>query len=90
MRTVYKFPLTSGWNVVTVGVGTWGPPRVVLAAIDPASGAPTVWIEHDPDGRSVTRSFTVFGTGAVVPEQAEHVGSMVDGQMVWHVYGRIG
>lgn len=86
MRTIWKFPLNMrGWNEVGVG----GVSQVVLAAIDPASGAPAVWIDHDPDGAPMARSFVVVGTGHEIPDpDAEHVGSMIDRTFVWHIYER--
>lgn len=97
MRTIWKFPLNFGvWNDVEVGMDDTA--TIVLTAIDPASSAPAVWIEHDPSASPVTMSFFVVGTGQEVPgstrleddgmSPVEHVGSMIDGDFVWHVYQR--
>lgn len=92
MRTVWKFPLwVNRWTTVAAGEGP-----VVLAAIDPQSGAPAVWIEHEvpyqfggeiapPPGPG--RQFIVVGTGREIRD-GRHVGSMVDRNYVWHVYER--
>lgn len=87
MRVVWKFPLqVRGWNRVEVGLAA----KVVLTAIDPASGAPAVWIEHlvDEGGHPQPRFFGVFPTGGRIAANADHVGSMVDRTFVWHIYER--
>lgn len=76
------------------------PGPVRMAAIDPASGAPAIWIQHDiePVGmlgddtpsheQRPTRLFGVFGTGDVIDPEDEWVGSMVDRNFIWHVFER--
>lgn len=94
MRTVWKFPLLRmhGWNDVAMGANAEGVTQVVLAAIDPSSGLPCVWIEGDDTGAHMTRSFGVFPTGGMIEdkkhEPIEHVGSLIDGSLVWHIYER--
>lgn len=89
MRTVWKFPLhMRGWNDVEMGEDADHTTKVVLAAIDPATGEPAVWIEGDDEGRPMARSFGVFPTGGRIAADAEHVGSIIDGAFVWHVYER--
>lgn len=96
MRVIWKFPLSMrGWNAVPIGPDA----KVVLAAIDPASGAPAIWVEHEPadpaqalgDTSSIEgprRHFGVFPTGGSIAEDADHVGSMIDRTFVWHIYER--
>ena len=57
-----------------------------------------VWIQAEtlvgwPDVRTQgttgavgTQELLIVGTGHLVPDGAEHVGSTVDGPFVWHVY----
>lgn len=57
-----------------------------------------VWIQAEtvqgwPDlvplgsnGSVGSQELQVFGTGQVVPDDAEHVGSVLDGPFVWHLY----
>jgi len=51
-----------------------------------------VWIEIQDDineyggARTEHQELRVFGTGQQIPLQAQHVGSTLDGQFVWHVY----
>lgn len=47
------------------------------------------WPNHDPmgsNGSVGSQEMQVFGTGQVVPDDAEHVGSVLDGPFVWHLY----
>jgi hypothetical protein len=89
MRTIWKFPLQMrGWNEVEMGAADDQTTQVVLAAIDPESGAPAVWIAGDDEGPPMKRSFGVFPTGGRIAEDAEHVGSMIDRTFVWHIYER--
>jgi hypothetical protein len=88
-RAVWKFPLEiGGITSATVSAG-----YVVLAAIDPASGKPAIWIEHRLDGLKDERRFVVYGTGHPIPGNGGypddlHVGSVIDGSFVWHIYER--
>jgi hypothetical protein len=98
MQTIWKFPLDMrGWKqIVLPALST-----IVLTGIDPASGAPAIWVELEvtedggPDGDPViegevrTRWFGVFPTGGRIAENARHVGSMIDRSFVWHIYERI-
>lgn len=63
---------------------------VRLVGIDPASGRVAIWVEHkNPDHMTPVhqvREFRIFGTGHDVPHRFEHVGSVIDGQYVWHVF----
>lgn len=88
MRTIWKFPLSlNGWQPVAHGRES----KVVLVAIDPATGAPAIWIEHIPPASSdarVQRHFGVFPTGGTIATNADHVGSLIDRDLVWHIYER--
>jgi hypothetical protein len=94
VATIWKFPLLlSGWNDIRVGADGDGVTQVVLTAPDPATGNPAIWIAHDPEGAPMLRSFLIVGTGHTIPsgddiEPVEHVGSMIAGAFVWHVYER--
>jgi hypothetical protein len=87
-RVVWKFPLQMrGWNLIGIGPEA----KVVLTGIDPESGAPTIWVEHDPEQMIETdkgRAFGVFPTGGTLAADADHVGSMIDRTFVWHIYER--
>lgn len=84
MRVVWKYPLhMRGWNELIVDASA----KVVLVGTDPACRLPAIWLEHDPTAPvKAMRVFGVFPTGGTIAEHAEHVGSMIDGALVWHIY----
>lgn len=91
-RTVWKFPLLQqDWQSVAVA----GPSYVRLVDIDPVTGAPAIWVEHEPEGKARPREFKAIGTGEAVPAkgpegQIVHVGSVVSRLgIVFHVYERV-
>lgn len=87
MRVVWKYPLgpTLTRSVLV------SDPRVVFVGLDPASGFPAVWIEHTPDGDDpVNLLLAAIGTGHTIPaEVGAHVGSLIDGGFVWHIYSAV-
>lgn len=101
MRTVWKYPLARrGWNSWPVGKDA----TIVLAAIDHATKAPTLWIEHERPPEPLRgigtapaeltikagdlREFRVAVTDDDIGPDETHVGSMIDGIYVWHIYER--
>lgn len=66
-----------------------GSGRVVL--VDSLYGPESVqvWTEEPDSGEAFMRRARVYGTGQVIPDRDEHVGSvaLLDGALVWHVYG---
>lgn len=66
---------------------------VVLTAVqrlgnaETPAGFVTVWTEETGTPPApLLRSARVYGTGQPVPEHDEHIGSCIDGPLVWHVY----
>lgn len=47
-----------------------------------------LWIEVDLEQPLETHEFRVVGTGWIVPENSNYVGTYIDGPFVWHVYER--
>jgi hypothetical protein len=44
VRTIWKFPIDfRGWTPVRLAPNS----KVVLAALDPATGGPAIWLEHE-------------------------------------------
>lgn len=65
--------------------------QIVLVAVQ--NGRITLWVECDPDEfhsrtelEVITRGFLVYGTGHAIPDRNKHVGSVLLGDFVWHVY----
>lgn len=78
---VYKYPLRSMDDTINVPDGA-----VVLVGRD-ASNSVCVWIQHaDRNGLRRDRRVYIAGTGHDIPQPANHLGSFVDGQYVWHIY----
>ena len=92
IKRVLKFPLSTSTNTIELQGGS----RVVLIALDPASGEPAIWLEVTECAMPQTRTFRVYGTGAKIfpgdpvggTNQDIHVGSVIQGPYVWHVYER--
>lgn len=87
-RTIWKFPIAIGPKT-TISVPANA--RVVLTAIDPASGGPAIWMELNPNARFVDRRFIVHGTGGEIEGDGGypsplHVGSVIDRAFVWHIF----
>lgn len=61
-----------------VHVGTQGGDNTVVC----------VWTEESDTTLMATRRARVYGTGQPLPESDVHLGSVVAGPFVWHVYGK--
>jgi len=82
MPVVYKYPLLS--RVVDVEMPEGGTVRLVDR--DPASGDLAIWVEHDLNRKRCMRRFLVVGTGSPISPLCAHIGSVIAGAFVWHVY----
>lgn len=82
-RRVLKWQVAGDVAERPIGTG-----RVVLVAMQ--GSILCVWTEEDGEPDPAPRRVAcVFGTGhPVPPAYTEHIGSVVDGMFVWHVYGR--
>ena len=50
-------------------------------------GEPTIWFEVDPDKLDAMMTCYSVGTGCgEIPKDCRYVGSMIDGEYVWHIY----
>lgn len=100
-KTVYKYPLAMGkptevelpvslYQPVHFGFQkgeTWDPElRTTIY-----HNVPTVWVEQwlpekGHEFRTEQVVFEVFGTGHEIPVGATHIGSVIEGMYVWHLY----
>lgn len=100
MRTIWKYAVRVG-HFTRVPIGPDA--KVVLAAIDPATGGPAIWVDHVvPDVSAAPaegaapyegvvyphRLFIAEATGAELDHDMIHHGSMIDRTFVWHVLER--
>lgn len=82
----FSVPLDDKAHPIAIG-------KPVLTAVrDNLVAGVEVWIETEvadnfPEGGYDTRQAQVFGTGHHIPDGTEHIGSCLDGGLVWHVYG---
>lgn len=85
MRTVHKFLVPfADPEAGPLPVSRHAPVR--LTGLDPRTGKPAVWIEVETTNPPGERRMAVFGTGHELPDGWVHVGSMIDGSFVWHIY----
>lgn len=83
MRTVWKFPLIST-GPCDIDVPEGG--VIKFVGVDPATGLLAFWAEVDANASTKPRRFQVCGTGLSVPDRAAHLGSVIQGTLVWHLY----
>src|SRR3546814_18402985 len=99
-RTIWKDPLARrGWNPLHIGKDA----KILLAALDHTTRAPTLWVELKRPDQSLRgidkaetmmmnmddiREFRVAVTDDDVEEGETHVGSMIAGIYVRHIYDR--
>lgn len=87
-RTIWKFPIAIG-KITAIEAPAHA--QVRLAALDPASGGPAIWIELDPQAPRVERRFRIYPTGSEIEGDGGfpypiHVGSLIDRSFVWHIF----
>lgn len=96
MKRVYKYPLyvpmkNSGSPLTDILM----PKNAKVVHVGLQEGVVTIWAEVDDDALQAAvsgrewdgRRFAVYGTGDTIPDDdAVHVGSLMDGIFVWHVY----
>jgi hypothetical protein len=83
-RVVHKYPLQIG-AITSFEV----PSRNYITAVGMSGGVPCIWMEVDLDTPGEIQSFEVLGTGWPIPNgdpMPVHVGTLFQGQFVWHVY----
>ena len=87
MRTIWKYEFNdSGFREVDLGRNY----KVILIASQHGSPFPTIWIEHNPEEEERSSvAFQIIGTGHVIPDDYEHIGSAICGAFVWHIYKQL-
>lgn len=84
MRTVWKYQLpVDDTSVFTMPSGAR-----VLPYIESYLGHAvlTIWVEVDTDQPPAHRMLAVHGTGHPIHEDEEYIGTVRDGQFMWHIY----
>jgi len=88
MNIIHKYSLTpllgmpnsTAFALISVGAK--------FIHFDMQNGTPTLWAEIDSLVEVEEWRFRIHGTGHQIPSGSTHVGTYLDGQFVWHVYGR--
>ena len=86
MKTIYKYPVSVGPNLLELPIGA----KIVHFAAQ--GDSLFLWAEiPSPDSRTITRPFRVYGTGFAIEPDYEHVATCFsrDGLFVWHLYERV-
>ena len=78
-RKVFKYSLTES-TVIKVPFGS----KFVHFGVQ--NDEFMVWLEVDEEFPMVERHLAVKGTGHLIPQFAEHLGSVISDPFVWHLY----
>ncbi len=73
----YEVPVDDQWYAHELS-------GAVLHVVGRRRGVVEFWALHS-GGPQVPRSFRVFGTGQPLPGGVKHVGTVLDGPLVWHL-----
>lgn len=79
MKTIYKYQLAN-FATLDLPVGA----KAVL--VEMQNGSPHIWFEHNRSAFKEQRFFRIYGTGFDIPDNSIHIGSVIDGMFVWHIY----
>ncbi|WP_299078016.1 hypothetical protein [uncultured Paraglaciecola sp.] len=85
MKTIYKYTLErTDWQEVAI------PDDARVLSVMVQGGEICVWAEVDTENELRNWGFWVVGTGNPIPENCtnngNHIGSVIDGPFVWHIY----
>ena len=79
---IFKYPLQYQPSQEVKHPTDWIPIHVGIQ-----SGTLTIWAEVDPIEEEEDKSIIhIIPTGGTVPPDSLHLGSVLDGPLVWHVY----
>ena len=83
MKTIWKYEID-----VYSGLATFPIPlssRVVFVATQ-SPNVLTFWALVETNNLNEMREFKIFGTGSINDKGFEYMGSVVDGDFVWHLF----
>lgn len=81
-RRVYKYHLKFKDGVQDPGL----PYNAEIAHLAMQGGSICMWAVVDIRENAGDRRFIVYGTGHPITTVGKHVGTVLDGQFVWHVF----
>jgi hypothetical protein len=81
MKRVFKYELSlNGPNGVEMDA--YGVPL----AVERQGAALCMWALVDDELTRITRTFTFYGTGHIVPDEARYIGTVQTPPFVWHLF----
>ena len=82
MKTIWKYPLESGKNIISL------PWDNQILTVQMQNGEPYVWVLLDPKEKTYPTLLEVYGTGHTIEDsQSKHyIGTWQDGKCVWHLF----
>jgi hypothetical protein len=81
-RSIDKYPLACGMVAM--------PKYARILKVGMQNGVPCLWASVDPDAEREQREFSILGTGGIVHDRWEYIGTIFDRPYVWHVYETFG
>lgn len=85
MKHVLKWDVPLDGRFHDIGRG-----KIVHVGIQGAHPSVQVWTEEiiarTGDDELLMREARIYGTGYDIPDELDHVGTVLDGLFVWHVY----
>ena len=62
------------------------PEDAEIVHVNEQNGFPTMWVLVDDCAPTMERIFFICGTGDAIRRDAKYVGSVHDGEYVWHIF----
>jgi len=81
-NVIWKYPLlVTDEQLVTM------PEYSIPLFVEKQNETLCIWVKVDPTQKSIEQTIRVYGTGHPMSVNHErHVGSVIDGEYVWHVF----
>jgi hypothetical protein len=90
IRAIYKYRI-AGFRALPFELPLGPDDQIQFVGLQ--RGVPHLWAEVrlESNGCRVpaVRRFHIIGTGSPIPPNAEHVGTWIDGDFVWHLFERM-
>ena len=87
MPVIWKFPVL---NLAQFSSGFDGditiPGAFRIVDVQMQGNIPTIWAEVNPANPKQKVRIIMVGTGHEIPMPAKHLGTVQDGELVWHIY----
>lgn len=88
MKTIYKYPITSALNPVSV-CQIYIPKNSMQLSIQIQNHQICLWALVNPDELPELREFIIAGTGNLLPNEGmKYLGTVQQPPYVWHIFER--